>query len=176
MPHIFHHFPKPARNRLVKGFLGPAGGWFLRGRFETVPLLAGYRIAGAEASSGHAVLRLKSETGDERRIETEHVIAATGYRADIRRLPFLGEGIQSQLNVLDNVPVLTPHFESSVPGLFFVGASAVDSFGPVSRFACGAKFTAARLADYLARTSRATRRGAALAAAPQHTIIPRRHA
>jgi thioredoxin reductase len=162
LPHMFYHLPKPVQNRLVKGFLGPAGGWFLRGRFDKVPLLAGSQIKGAEASSGRAVLWLRSANGDERRIETEHVIAATGYRADIRRLPFLRAGITSQLKLFDNVPELSSHFESSVPGLFFVGAAAVDSFGPVVRFACGAKFAADRLSNYLARTSRFTSRETAL--------------
>ena len=162
LPHIFYRLPKPVQNRLVKGFLGPAGGWFLRGRFEKVPLLAGYQIKGAEALSGRAVLWLRSGNGDEQRIETGHVIAATGYRADIRRLPFLSAGITSQLRLFGNVPELSSHFESSVPGLFFVGAVAVDSFGPVVRFACGSKFAAARLSDYLARTSRFTSRRTAL--------------
>ena len=158
LPFIFHHLPKPVQNRLVKGFLGPAGGWFLRGRFDQVPLLAGYQIKGAEASSDRVILWLRSGNGDARRIETEHVIAATGYRADIRRLPFLSAGITSQLKLFNNVPELSSHFESSVPGLHFVGSAAVDSFGPVLRFACGAKFTASRLSNYLARTSRLTKR------------------
>jgi lysine/ornithine N-monooxygenase len=158
LPLIFHNLPKPAQNRLVKGFLGPAGGWFLRGRFERVPLLAGCQLKGAESSGDRAILWLRSGNGDEHRIETEHVIAATGYRVDIRRLPFLGAGIASQLKLSNNVPKLSSHFESSVPGLFFVGPAAVDSFGPLLRFACGAKFTANRLSNHLGRASRLTKR------------------
>jgi thioredoxin reductase len=164
LPLTFHSLPKVAQYKLIKGFLGPAGGWFLRGRFEQVPLLAGYRITGAEASGDRAILRLKSENGDARRIETEHVIAATGYRADIRRLPFLSADLKSQLKLLNNVPELSSHFESSVPGLFFVGPAAVDSFGPLLRFACGAKFTASRLSNHLAQASRLTKRHAAATA------------
>jgi thioredoxin reductase len=158
LPLIFHNLPKPVQRRLVKGFLGPAGGWFLHGRFEQVPLLAGYQIQGAEASGDRAILWLKSGNGDVRRIETEHVIAATGYRADIRHLPFLSIDITSQLKLFNNVPELSSHFESSVSGLFFVGPAAVDSFGPLLRFACGAKFTAGRLSNHLARASRLTKR------------------
>jgi thioredoxin reductase len=158
LPHIFHLLPKPVQARLVRGFLGPAGGWFLRGRFDRVPLLAGYQIAGADASGGRAILRLRSASGNEQKIETEHVIAATGYRPDIRRLAFLGAGIASQLNLSNNVPKLSSHFESSVPGLFFVGPAAVDSFGPLLRFACGAGFAAERLSHHLARVSRLTNR------------------
>jgi thioredoxin reductase len=158
LPHIFHGLPKAMQSRLVRGFLGPAGGWFLRRRFDRVPLLAGYQIMAAEASSGRAIVRLRSTNGNEQRIETEHVIAATGYRPDIRRLAFLGAGIASQLKLSNNVPKLSSHFESSVPGLFFVGPAAVDSFGPVFRFACGAKFAAGRLSNHLARVSRLTKR------------------
>ena len=96
--------------------------------------------------------------GDEHRIETEHVIAATGYRADVRRLAFLGAGIISQLNLSGHVLKLSSHFESSVPGLFFVGPAGIDSFGPVLRFACGAKFTARRLSNHLALVSQTARR------------------
>src|SRR5262249_11919799 len=127
LPVVFHHLPNAVQKRLVKGFLGPAGGWFLRGRFDEVPLLAGYQITGAEALGGRAILTLRSANGDARRIETEHVIAATGYRADIRRLPFVSAGFTSQLKFAGNVPELSSHFESSVPGLFFVGPAAVDS-------------------------------------------------
>jgi hypothetical protein len=172
LPLIFHHLPKPVQNRLVKGFLGPAGGWFLRGRFDQVPLLAGYQIKGAEASSDRAILWLRSGNGDARRIETEHVIAATGYRADTRRLPFLSAGITSQLKLFNNVPELSSNFESSVPGLFFVGPAAVDSFGPVLRFACGARFTASRLSNYLACTSRLTKQPREL---DPSALIPRGH-
>jgi hypothetical protein len=167
LPHIFHDIPKPVQHRLIKGFLGPAGGWFLRGRFDRVPLLLGYQISGAEASGGRAVLRLRSANGDERRIETEHVIAATGYRADVRRLALLGTAIVSQLKLLNSVPKLSSHFESSIPGLFFVGPAAVESFGPVLRFACGAKFTAGRVSNHLAKVLRATRRRTP-AAAQEH--------
>jgi len=164
LPVIFHHLPKLVQDHLVKGFLGPAGGYFLRGRFEQVPILAGYQVAEAEARGDIAILSLRSGNGDTRRIETEHVIAATGYRADVRRLPFLSPGVRSQLKLVDNVPELSSHFESSVPGLFFVGPAAVHSFGPVLRFACGAKFTANRLANYFARSSRVSKRATAAGA------------
>jgi thioredoxin reductase len=166
LPHIFYHLPRPVRDKLVKGFLGPAGGWFLRGRVDPVPVLAGYQIKGAEAVGDRAILWLTSSEGEERRIETEHVIAATGYRADMHRLPFLGASLTARLKSFDDVPKLSSHFESSVPGLFFVGAVATANFGPLLRFSCGTSFTASRLSNHLARTSRTTKRRA-VAFAPQ---------
>ena len=85
------------------------------------------------------------------------------YRSGQGMAPFLSARITSQLKLFNNVPELSSHFESSVPGLFFVGPAAVDSFGPVLRFACGAGFTASRLSNYLARTSRLTKRWTARA-------------
>jgi len=41
-------------------------------------------------------------------------------------------------------------FESSVPGLHFVGVTAANSFGPLFRFAFGADYAAKRLGHHLA--------------------------
>lgn len=161
LPLVFHRLPKRVQDKLVKGFLGPAGGWFLRGRFDRVPVLAGYEITEAKTAGGRAVLTLTSTEGQTRQVETEHIIAATGYRVDVRRLPFLSAAISSQLKLLDNGPKLSSSFESSVPGLYFVGPVAVGSFGPVLRFACGAEFTAGHLSKHLAGISRVPRRSAA---------------
>lgn len=51
------------------------------------------------------------------------------------------------------MPVLSGRFESSVPGLFFVGLAAADSFGPLMRFVAGARFAAPRVVGELARRS-----------------------
>jgi hypothetical protein len=102
------------------------------------------QIKGAEVSSLRASLWLRSGNGEARQIEAKHIIAATAYRADMRRLPFPGAGIASELKPFDN--------------LFFVGPAVVENFGPFLRFACGAKFTASRLSNYLTRTSRVTKR------------------
>jgi thioredoxin reductase len=86
----------------------------------------------------------------ESQIDVDHVIAATGYRVDISRIPFIEQNLQTQLNCIEGTPVLTRHFESSVRGLFFIGAAAAYSFGPLLRFAYGAKFAARRVASRLA--------------------------
>jgi hypothetical protein len=67
-------------------------------------------------------------------------------------LSFFKAPILDQLHCAQHAPVLSPYFESSIPGLFFVGTTAANSFGPLLRFACGAEFTAPRLTRYLARS------------------------
>jgi hypothetical protein len=47
--------------------------------------------------------------------------------------------------------MLNRYFESSIPGLYFIGAAAANSFGPLLRFAYGAKFAANRVAARLAQ-------------------------
>ena len=50
---------------------------------------------------------------------------------------------------MNDTPILSRNFEASVPGLYFVGPASANSFGPLARFACGAGFTAKRLARHL---------------------------
>jgi len=73
------------------------------------------------------------------------VIAATGYRVSLDRLAFLSSGVRSKLRAVNDTPVLSSAFESSVPGLYFIGIAAANSFGPVMRFAFGAGFAARRI-------------------------------
>jgi hypothetical protein len=58
------------------------------------------------------------------------------------RLKFVSPEIRSSLKLVGGSPVLSSGFESSVPGLYFAGLTAANSFGPVMRFAYGAGFAA----------------------------------
>jgi hypothetical protein len=57
-----------------------------------------------------------------------------------------------QVRTIEETPILSRSFESSVPGLYFVGTVSLNSFGPLARFVCGAKFTARRLSRHLHAT------------------------
>jgi hypothetical protein len=72
----------------------------------------------------------------------DHVLMATGYQINVRKYSFLSESLASALRLMDGCPMLGPGFESSVPGLHFLGAPAVWSFGPLMRFVAGADFAA----------------------------------
>jgi hypothetical protein len=71
---------------------------------------------------------------------------------NLERLKFLNPEIRSQLKTVGGSPVLSPTFESSMPGLYFAGVAAANSFGPVMRFAFGAGFAARTLARALAKS------------------------
>ena len=116
-----------------------------------MPTLCGHDMVGAVANGDSVDLSL--QTADNRRIvvSADHIIAATGYRVDIQRLAFLDAALFPQIKCVNDTPILSSRFESSVKGLFFVGPAAANSFGPLMRFAFGARFASRRLAQALGR-------------------------
>ncbi len=149
-PGIFRFFPEKQRLRIVRQHLGPAPGWPMKKRVQgKVPMLLGRSIAQAKVSNGGVSLSLSTHDGQMEEHYTEHVVAATGYRPDMRRLSFLDETIRSQVQAVANGPVLSSNFQSSVPGLYFVGIAAANNFGPMMRFAYGSDYTARRISSHL---------------------------
>jgi cation diffusion facilitator CzcD-associated flavoprotein CzcO len=152
-PALFHLLPDDLRLSIVRRTLGPAGGWFMKERFAgKVPNLLGFAPEAAEIRGSQVHLKLRGTDGSTRELVTDHVIAATGYRIDVQRLDFLSSKIRSQIKTVENTPILSSSMESSVAGLYFVGAAAANSFGPVMRFAFGAGFTAPHVAKALAKS------------------------
>jgi thioredoxin reductase len=150
LPGLFRYLPERMRLRIVPGHNGPAAGWPMKNRFVgKVPALLGCDIAQVEISDGQVRMLLRSADGTTEHV-ADHVIAATGYRVDLRRLAFLGETLCQRIRSVQYTPVLSPRFESSVPGLYFVGTAAANTFGPMMRFACGADWTARRVSGALA--------------------------
>jgi len=153
-PQLFYYLPAETRMRIVKSWLGPAGGWSMRERVVgKVPCLEGYEPQGVAISSGQVHLSLSGLDGSQQVISADHVIAATGYRIDFRMVEFIDEALRAEMKLVSGMPVLSPHFETSVAGLYVVGPAAALSFGPLLRFAFGARFTARRLARHLAATA-----------------------
>ena len=145
-PGMFYYFPERLRLEAVRRTLGPSGGWFSKEKVVgRVPLLLGYTLTNANIQDGKVHLQLRGEDGAEREIVAEHVIAATGYKVDMRLLKFLSPEIRSKVRTVQGSPVLSSTFESSIPGLYFVGLAAANSFGPVMRFAFGAGYAAQTL-------------------------------
>lgn len=145
-PGLFHWLPQALRLMWVRTHLGPAGGWFAKEKIQgRVPLMLGQSVKGAEARDGKVQLELQSLDGQRSQFCVDHVVAATGYRVDLERLKFLSDDLREEIKTVDKSPALSSDFESSVPGLYFVGVAAANSFGPVMRFAFGATFAATRV-------------------------------
>lgn len=147
IPLVFHAMPQSLRVRVVERHLGPAPCWFVRDAVVgRLPMHLGATLAAAHVRDGRARLVLSQPGREDTQVEADHVIAATGYKVDLSRLAFIDESLQSRVSTLANAPILNRHFESSVSGLYFVGAAAANSFGPLLRFAYGAQFAAKRVA------------------------------
>jgi len=156
-PLLFHHMPAPFRTMVVRKHLGPAPGWVPREYVEQhVAMKLGATITGAREVAGRVELTVRSSDGVHA-IAGDSVVAATGYRPDLRRLDFIGRSVRGGLRCVDDTPILDRQFQSSVPGLYFTGLTAANSFGPMLRFAYGAAYVARRLSDHLHRTIKRTR-------------------
>lgn len=156
-PLLFHRMPEKLRLRATERHLGPAPGWFMRERVEgRIPMLLGQELLHAQTEGDRVAMRIAGADGAQTTVTCDHVIAATGYRPELYRLPFLTPDLLNAIAQVENTAILSDQFESSVPGLYFTGPAAANSFGPLMRFMVGAEFAAPRLAAHLARKLGAT--------------------
>jgi len=155
-PLLFRALPEALRLKIVDKHLGPAPGWWTRKATEgKVTFNLGAKLLGAMPKGDKVIVEFEDAKGKWQTVECDHVIAATGYVVDLRRLPFLTTPLLSDIKTAaDQSPVLSASFESTVPGLYFTGVSAAASFGPMMRFAYGAAYTAKRVARDLVRKTR----------------------
>ena len=153
-PGLFHYLPEHFRIDQAQRHLPIAGGWFMRKYIDNVPLHLGCRSVSAQISGNSTVaLQYTKLDGSKEQLDCEHIIAATGYKVDVKRIPFLDAELLSEIKLSQGMPTLSADFQSSIPGLYFVGPVSANAFGPVLKFAVGAKFAAARLSKHFASTS-----------------------
>lgn len=161
-PLLFYRLPPHLKKRAINSHMHPAAGWFMRAKVEgKLPMLLGRTLTNAEAKNGRVKLTTVDVGGRGETLQADHVIAATGYRTDMRRLPFLAPQLRARIAIGGEAPFVSDNFETHVPGLYTVGMSAMHAFGPLLRFMVGAEFVAPRVASHLARKVTSTSRRAA---------------
>lgn len=154
LPLIFRMMPEQFRVEKVRRILGPAPCWFTKEQVVgKVGFELGVSIRSAKIKDDRVALELSDSAGFRKAIEADHVIAATGYQPNLRRISFLDQKIISAIKCVDTTPALSPNFESTVDDLYFIGVVAANTFGPLLRFAYGAGFAAPRLSKHLTRTA-----------------------
>jgi thioredoxin reductase len=147
-PGLYRRLPAAARARVFGSALGPAGAWWLRERFEVaVRVRLGEQVSAAVPAGGRVRLELLSSTGRTDTVETDHVIAATGFTPGLDRLGLLDDELRCRMRTVagTTAPEADAAFESSYPGLFLAGLLSAPSFGPSMRFVYGASYTAPKL-------------------------------
>jgi cation diffusion facilitator CzcD-associated flavoprotein CzcO len=171
VPMVFHLLPRGVRHDFARNHLGPAPGWFVRDQVVgKVPFHTEVTVEAAEMRGERVLLHARHRDGGTEVIEADHVMAATGFDVDMRRVSFLSPEILANLRMEDHKPALSVNFESSIPGLYIVGSAAASSFGPLLRFAFGARFAADRVSRHLAPL-RTKERRTWLGAAPNASAI-----
>jgi thioredoxin reductase len=152
-PDLFRFVPGRARAEIVRRHLGPSPPWHLEDALSSVDAMTGWRIRRVETAGERLRLELVDHGRDDVAVETDHVICATGYRADVARLGFLDPTLRDQLRTFDGSPALNFGFESSRRDLFFVGLASAMTFGPLMRFMYGDEFAARRITARIAKDS-----------------------
>jgi hypothetical protein len=152
-PAAFRRLPQDIRITKARTVLGPAGAWWLKDRVDgVIEILTGHQLRGAEPSGSGVRLRLDGP--QQQAVEADHVIAGTGFRIDIARLPFLPDELRRRIETVNRYPVVSRAGESSVPGLYFAGAPAAVSLGPSVRFIAGTHTSVRQLATSLDRRAK----------------------
>jgi FAD-dependent urate hydroxylase len=86
-------------------------------------------------------------------IDTDAVIAGSGFKADIDRLTLLRASLRAEIVREGCAPKLSPGFETLVQNLHIVGILSAPTFGPVMRFMFGAKHAAPMVTRRIASQS-----------------------
>lgn len=150
-PGAFRRLPRGMRVIKARTVLGPAGAWWLKDRVEgVVETLTDHSVRGA-LPHGSGV-RLALDGPHQSTLDVDHVIAGTGFRVSVRRLAFLPERVLAGVATVAGFPVVSRAGESSVPGLYFAGASTAASLGPSMRFLAGTHASVRQLTRSVARS------------------------
>jgi FAD-dependent urate hydroxylase len=142
VPGLVRHMPASLREEFSRRCLKAAAAGWLKPRFANVTCRQVGAITATRVVSDRIALDLDGG------VQTyDHVLLGTGYRVDIARLGILAPQLLDRIVRAEGSPLLGRGFESSVPGLHFVGSYAVKSFGPLLRFIAGAPYAARKVAE-----------------------------
>jgi FAD-dependent urate hydroxylase len=94
----------------------------------------GTEVLQAEPVGADGALRVRLSNGDD--LAVDRVIFASGYRADLARVPYLA-GVLDRIKVTDGFPVLDEAFGASLARLYLPGFVATRDFGPFFGFVKG---------------------------------------
>jgi FAD-dependent urate hydroxylase len=158
-PELFRHLPGGIRVTRARTALGPAGACWLPPRvIDRFATYLGTMLVAARPSGDALSLSLLGPDGTRRELVVDHLLAGTGYRPDLDRLRFLNENVRRSIRTITKAPVVDRDYESSVPGLYFIGPAVASTFGPVMRFVYGsdhaARTASRRLTSVASRRSR----------------------
>ena len=158
-PYLFYRFPSWIKDhRMRPYYMATASHWLKARVIGKVTMHEGRTIVSAEPAHTGLAVRLS----DGQTIAADHVVLATGYKVDVARLsmldPALAAAIRTEEPIPDvatagggSAPILDHWFQSTVPGMYFVGVSSMRAFGPLYRFVLGCGAAARRVTGAISR-------------------------
>jgi cation diffusion facilitator CzcD-associated flavoprotein CzcO len=123
--------------------------WWLTPRLadERIHSWPGAHVVETAVGHGGTVSAALSSGGG---LTFDRLVFATGYVADLPRVPYLN-GLTGSLEVVDGFPVLDEAFQSSIAGLYITGFASTRDFGPFFGFTKGCPAAAMLIVDHLLR-------------------------
>ncbi len=88
----------------------------------------------AASVDGAGGIRVQLSDGTE--LSVDRIVFATGYKADLARVPYLAE-VLPFVAIADGFPRLDEAFQTSLPGLYMPGFTGTRDFGPFFGFTKG---------------------------------------
>lgn len=164
-PDLFRQLPRWIQDPFAKRAIRPAVSERLIARTKDVPIHTGRHVQ-AVGVSGE---KLRFVLNDKSQRVVDHVILGTGYQVDLTRYPFLSPEIPKRLDMVNGYPRLDRGFQSSLSGLYFLGAPAAWSFGPLMRFVAGTYYASESLLRSVSRDKRGSE------AFRSHKLRPTKH-
>jgi len=147
LPYFFYRFPQARKDSYVGNYVSGASSWLRDRVIGKVTLRESQTVTNLEVVGG----KVEATISDGTRTRVDHILLATGYKVDINRLRMIHPSLRAEIRTDRAVPILNHWFESSVPGLYFVGITSLRAFGPLYRFVAGCGAAARRVAKSVAR-------------------------
>ena len=155
-PWLFYRFPLGWKDSYNAIYHSGATHWLKHRVVGKVTLREGRTVANLKVTQG----KLAATMSDGAKVSADHILLATGYTVDITKLTMIDPSLRAQIKTDRAIPTLSHWFESSVPGLYFVGLTSLRAFGPLYRFVAGCGAAARRVADGVMRARRRRSRAA----------------
>jgi thioredoxin reductase len=171
-PGVFHMLDPRRRKQIMEHTYGASGAWWLHDRVVgKVQISNRTELRSASVENGRVVLNVLSG-GKPARVSADHVIAATGFKTDMRQHAFLSADLADAISNQGGMPELNSHYETRVRGLYVIGPASAHAFGPVMRFVYGTKHASPTVARHIVGSLKAGARQRAWPVAP--TPLPER--
>jgi hypothetical protein len=148
MPFLFYRFAQESKDKYNSNYRSGATDWLRNRVIGKAKLREGQTVVTMQAVDGKAEVTIADGT----KLRIDHVLQATGYKVDINKLTMIHPSLRAAIKADMSIPILSHSFETSVPGLYFVGLTSMRAFGPLFRFVAGCRAAARRVASSVARS------------------------